>query len=157
MLIHRSRNRDTRRGAAAVETAACLPLLVILMLGLWEYGRLLHVKQTVANAAREGGRQAASTMKSTAEVQQHIRNYLARAGLNTTGMADPTVVNLTNPSCTDPRQAAQLDRLQVTVSLPTSNFRWVLFTFGSPTLTADCVWPSLADIPVGQPSETIPD
>ena len=49
-----------RTGTAAVELAVCLPFLLVLILGIWEVGRMVMVQQLIANAAREGGRQAAA-------------------------------------------------------------------------------------------------
>ena len=42
----------------AVEAAVVLPLLLILMLGVWEVGRMIQVQQVLVNAAREGARLA---------------------------------------------------------------------------------------------------
>ena len=59
---------DCRRGVAAVETAVVLTfVLVPLMIGIWEMGRLVQVQQIVANSAREGARLAAQakTINST--------------------------------------------------------------------------------------------
>lgn len=46
-----------RRGAAIVEFAVVLPLLITLLLGVIEYGWLFMVRQSLQNAAREGCRQ----------------------------------------------------------------------------------------------------
>ncbi len=146
-----------RRGVAVVEFAFVVPLLLVLLLGLWEVGRLLQVKQILANAAREGGRQAANGQLTTAQVQQYVRNSIQRAGLNITGMADPVITNLTSSARNDPTTANQLDRYLIHVSIPTANFRWVLFQYTASTLDAEATWVSLVDIPVGSPSETIPD
>ncbi len=49
-----------RSGVAAVETAVVLSfVLVPLLIGIWEMGRLVQVQQIVANSAREGARLAA--------------------------------------------------------------------------------------------------
>ena len=45
-----------RRGVAAVEFAVILPLLLLLLVGIWELGRIIHVQQTINNAARDGAR-----------------------------------------------------------------------------------------------------
>ncbi len=44
------------RGAAAVEFALVLPVLIILVLGIVEFGRAFQVQATLAAAAREGVR-----------------------------------------------------------------------------------------------------
>lgn len=47
------------RGAAAVEFAIILPLLLILVAGIVDFGRLLYAEVMVTNAAREGARMLA--------------------------------------------------------------------------------------------------
>lgn len=44
------------RGAAAVEFALVLPILLLLVLGILEFGRAYHVQTTLSNAARDGVR-----------------------------------------------------------------------------------------------------
>jgi Flp pilus assembly protein TadG len=44
------------RGAAAVEFALVMPVLLILVLGIVEFGRAYNVQTTVSAAAREGVR-----------------------------------------------------------------------------------------------------
>ena len=46
----------SRSGVAAVETAVVLPILVVLLLGLWDIGRMIEAQQVLSNAAREGAR-----------------------------------------------------------------------------------------------------
>src|SRR5690242_10343121 len=49
----------SRPGAAAVEFAVVLPLIVLLLLGTWEVARLVQVHAILSNAVREGARLAA--------------------------------------------------------------------------------------------------
>ena len=58
MLMRRVNRFKNRRGAVAVEAAMTLPLLLTLMLGVWEVGRMIQVQQILVNAAREGARLA---------------------------------------------------------------------------------------------------
>ncbi|MDQ4501870.1 pilus assembly protein [Sinomonas sp. ASV322] len=44
------------RGAAAVEFALVLPVLLVLVLGIIDFGRALSAQQTLTNAARVGAR-----------------------------------------------------------------------------------------------------
>ena len=44
------------RGAAAVEFALVLPILLLLVLGILEFGRAYHVQTILSNAARDGVR-----------------------------------------------------------------------------------------------------
>ena len=47
-----------RRGGALVETALVLPLMLLFLLGIMEYGRYFFILQLVTNSAREGCRYA---------------------------------------------------------------------------------------------------
>lgn len=47
------------RGAVAVEMAILLPLLLLILVGIIEYGRVLNVQISLTHAAREGARHAA--------------------------------------------------------------------------------------------------
>jgi Flp pilus assembly protein TadG len=44
------------KGAAAVEFALILPILLALILGIFEFGRLFNIQIQISNAAREAAR-----------------------------------------------------------------------------------------------------
>jgi Flp pilus assembly protein TadG len=48
----------TERGAAALEMAIVLPLLILILGGIIDYGRAFFTQIVLANAAREGARAA---------------------------------------------------------------------------------------------------
>jgi Flp pilus assembly protein TadG len=64
------KNQESQLGAAVVEFAILLPLLVILMAGAIEFGVLLYNKQVVTNASREGARAAINPLPETLSAQQ---------------------------------------------------------------------------------------
>ena len=47
--------RDTN-GAALIEFAVALPLLVVLVVGIFDFGGAFNLKQELNNAVREGAR-----------------------------------------------------------------------------------------------------
>lgn len=49
-------DRRGERGAAAVEFALILPILILLVLGLIEFSRVYNIQISLSNAAREGAR-----------------------------------------------------------------------------------------------------
>ena len=50
------KSRQDERGAAIVEFALVAPLLLLMVLGIAEFGRAYHVQTTLSQAAREGVR-----------------------------------------------------------------------------------------------------
>ena len=52
MTVH----RDHERGAAAVEFALVIPVLLLLVFGMLEFSRAYNVQISLTNAAREGAR-----------------------------------------------------------------------------------------------------
>jgi Flp pilus assembly protein TadG len=60
MGVHRAQVCDARgkrgRGQGLVEFAIILPLLVLVIVGVFDVGRAFHALITVTNAAREGAR-----------------------------------------------------------------------------------------------------
>lgn len=50
--------RASDRGAAAVEMALVLPLLLLLVFAIIDFGRMLNVQITLTEAARDGARTA---------------------------------------------------------------------------------------------------
>lgn len=146
-----------RRGVAAVEFAVVMPVMAILIIGLWEVGRMVEVQQFLVNACREGARQASTGVKSDAEVKQVVVDYLNQKGLTTVKAANVTVTSVSNASISDPTKANQLDQFRVSVSVPFNDIRWVAMNrFGTKAnLTSSADWFSMTDIPVVV-SSTIP-
>ena len=79
----RGRRRDT--GAAAVEMALVLPLLLLVICGIIDFGRMFNAQITLTQAAREGAR-AAAYGQTSAEITPRVTT----AGNNMTGLTvDP--------------------------------------------------------------------
>jgi Flp pilus assembly protein TadG len=51
--------KQKERGAIAVEMAVLLPLLLLVLVGTMEFGRVFNVQNSLTQAAREGARHAA--------------------------------------------------------------------------------------------------
>ena len=54
------RKSSSQKGASLVEFALVLPLLMLILLGMIEFGLLLYNKQVITNASREGAGQESS-------------------------------------------------------------------------------------------------
>jgi|GEM_PF-1057064 len=68
-----------RRGVAAVEFALCSPLIVLLLLGLWEVGRIAQVSNILQNGAREAARDASLGQDNLQTVASNLAAYLQGA------------------------------------------------------------------------------
>lgn len=145
-----------RRGTAAVEFAVVAPLLVFMLIGLWEVGRIVEIQQLLVNAVREGGRQASTGVKTSDQVKQIVVNYLQQYGMTSVTTSDVTVTNLTT-AANPPDAATQLDQFRVSITISFDSYRWVVLKHVSnvSTLTASADWYSMEDIPITV-SSTIP-
>src|SRR4051812_6764323 len=129
--VTRSRRRP---GAAAVEFAFVAPVLLLVLVGVWETGRLIQFQQLLGNAAREGARLAAQgqTINGTGaptqinvdtgdpNVKTAILDYLRQDGFD----LDPATVTVTfaftsgDTTLTQPYQGAKGQQFKVTASVP---------------------------------------
>ncbi|WP_155369199.1 TadE/TadG family type IV pilus assembly protein [Catellatospora vulcania] len=75
------------RGAAAVEMALMLPLLLLLVFGIIDFGRMLNTQIRITEAAREGARAVTITNSGSAASTR------VAAVLGST----PRTVTITNP------------------------------------------------------------
>lgn len=141
-LIH----RRCRHGVAAVEFAVVLPLLALVLFGIWEVGRILQTQQIVTTAAREGARQAAGGAYDNTQVQQIVLQYLDQAGVSTQN-ATVSIENLTDCTRSDGKLAVQFDQLRVTVGVPFGDIAWIPLAKVTPlnTVTATATWMSVKD------------
>jgi Flp pilus assembly protein TadG len=119
------KSRQDERGAAVVEFALVAPLLLLMVLGIAEFGRAYYVQATLSQAAREGVRVMA------------LKNDPAGAITKTKAAAAPmltlTNVTVTPASCLTTGTASAVDAT-VTVTYP---FTFITKLFGSSkTLTA---------------------
>src|SRR5579863_9244815 len=85
--------------AALIEFAVALPLLVVLVVGIFDFGGAFNLKQKLNNAAREGARFGASQPTndlalgqppSVSAVRYVVDSYLQTAGLNDCGLSTAT-------------------------------------------------------------------
>jgi Flp pilus assembly protein TadG len=93
---HDSLLRNTN-AAALIEFAVALPLLVVLVVGIFDFGGAFNLKQELNNAAREGARFGASqptndllnsgTPPSVDAVRYLVVSYLQAERLNDCGLA----------------------------------------------------------------------
>src|SRR5208337_465327 len=134
--VEPKKRRRASSGVASVEFAVCLPLMCLVLTGLWEVGRITQVAEVMWNPARDAslGQDNLQTVTTnlltylqsaepTAFGQGHTTTVIAPVislPANTTGwtcwdstanreLFTMTFTDLTQPSVTDPTGMSQLD------------------------------------------------
>jgi Flp pilus assembly protein TadG len=154
----RKQQTGKRRGAALVEFALLIPVLLTLLLGIWELGRMVETQQIISNAAREGGRMASTGNLTNDQVITGVRNYLLTSGLPAAVGNNATITVANKTSNLDAASANQEDQMHVTVTVNYNDVRWTalnLIAGPNTTISAAADWYSTADVPVTVAS-TIP-
>jgi Flp pilus assembly protein TadG len=82
------RNRlKSERGAALLEAAITVPIVLLLSVGIFEFGRAFQTWQVLTNAAREGARIAVLTGTTDEQIKDQVTGYLTAGGLQLEGVA----------------------------------------------------------------------
>jgi Flp pilus assembly protein TadG len=98
-----ARRRRSERGAAAVEFAIVMPLVLLLVCGIVDFGRMLNVQITLSAAAREGARWEALRLPTTTGVSTASRVVTAAPGV---APAPTTAIVSSCPASPSPTQNA---------------------------------------------------
>jgi Flp pilus assembly protein TadG len=97
-----TRRMKSARGAELIEFALVFPLLLLVVLGIVDFGFLFQRMEVVTNAAREGARIAVLPGYELTDVKARACSYLASGGV-VDGTTCPTPANTTIScsGCTD--------------------------------------------------------
>jgi len=98
------------------ELAIVLPIFILAIIGIIEFGRAVMVQQILVNAAREGARRAIVPGATSDEVKELVDDYLVNASLG----APSRKVAVWDESGGDVElvDVASHDRIQVVVQVP---------------------------------------
>ena len=113
-----------------VEFALIAPILILLLFGVIDFGRLIYTYATLNQAVNEGARTAirdSAVLPSNADVQTAVRQHAVD-------------VSLANPCPNGP----------ITSAVPPPNQGWIYITEPNPPAIAEPLSPSLQDAPGGQ-------
>ena len=109
-----ARCRQSERGAELIEFALILPLLLAMLAGIVDFGRMFQRMEVTTNAAREGARLATLPGYSQADVQSRVAAYM-NAGIGT-GAGARTTATRTFVNITPGGGGAQFQAAQVVVN-----------------------------------------
>jgi Flp pilus assembly protein TadG len=109
--------RKNEHGQGLVEFLLVLPILLIVLVGVFDLGRVFFITITIQNATREGARYGISQYgvpgKSITQVFSETINYTVAESANSGIALAPGNVQVTCPS-----GCARQQSLRVTVSFP---------------------------------------
>lgn len=101
--MRRPRSTPKPRGAAAVEFAVVLPVLIAILCGTIDWGYYFFTREIVINASREGARvgtlQFGAGFDPRTEAENAAREYLDDASLDPTKATIQTGVNASGGAC----------------------------------------------------------
>ena len=101
---------------ALVEFAVVAPLLFLLVLGVFEFGRMVMVQQFLTNASREGARRGILEQTTKSDVQTIVTDYLRNSTISGVDV-DVYPDQLSKVGFGDP--------VSVTVSVPFDHVSWL--------------------------------
>jgi hypothetical protein len=87
-----------------VELALMLPLLLIVSIGVMDFGRAMHTYIAITNAAREGARYASHFPHNAAKIRETVKQESAAGGVI---LQDDDIVMIVRDSEPEPPPGAQ--------------------------------------------------
>jgi Flp pilus assembly protein TadG len=130
-----ARVRRGERGAALIEAALVLPILLLLTFGIWTTARAWQVNNTLQHAAREAARYGATVEPwdpgtSPASVQAVSDADLTASALNpaTVGDCVELVADTASPTCDSHVNNTGTDQVFVKLTLPDWELQFLFFT-----------------------------
>ena len=79
----------SERGAALLEAALIMPMILLISVGIFEFGRAYQASQVLTNAAREGARLAVLEGRTDGDVRARVNQYVTDGGL--TALSDANI------------------------------------------------------------------
>lgn len=82
------------RGTAIIETAMTLPMLLLVSVGIFEFGRAYQTWQVLTNAAREGARVAVLPTVDPGAAEARVLEYMQAGGLPNARLDEVSVTTI---------------------------------------------------------------
>ncbi len=145
MAMKLFRNRRRERGAALIEAALVLPLLLLLTMGIWSTARAWNLNNTLEHAAREAARFGATIdpwddSTSPGEILAIANADMEAAAIDTTAITNciDFLADTESPSCDSHVNSTGTDQVFVELTLPNHKMQFIFFSLDV-TLSATAV------------------
>jgi len=112
------KQRSSRQGAAVIELAFVLPLLAVLLVGIFEIGQALRITSILSEASRNACSSGSRPGCANADVTMDAQSALTNAGISA---GSATITILVNGVAGNVAAAKGNDEITVVVSLPWSS------------------------------------
>lgn len=124
-------SRRFRRGATLVEFALVVPVFFIIVLGIFEIGRVCMVTELLTEAARRACRQGVIEGTGSSTIQSTATDYLTSVGIS--GETASVYVNDALAGSSDVSSMPAYTEITVVVTVPVANVTWVptWFVYGT--------------------------
>lgn len=133
--------RRPRWGTAAVEMAFVVPVLGLIMLGMFELSRGVMVRQLLTGAARKGCRTGIIHQYGNVDITNDVTNIMQDNGFGSTLFNPPTIgtitITVTDPNgntLSDALDAPPGSTVSVQVAIPVSSVKWLTSYFLTNTM-----------------------
>ncbi len=127
-MLARLRHRFARRGSATVEFAVVAPLLMAIVAGIIEVGRLVMISQLAVNGSREAARYAVQATATTTAVTTYAKDYMASANIPNAAINSVTIEQKSGSqwaTVTDLAKVAAGTPVRVTLSVNFDKVTWL--------------------------------
>ena len=109
-----------RKAVVAVEFAVVCPLLIMLILGIIEFGRIMLLGQLASNTARAAARVGSISTRTNTNIKQAASDSLDPAGIK-----NWTASVLVNDVEADASTAGTGDKIEVRIGIPLDTNGWL--------------------------------
>jgi Flp pilus assembly protein TadG len=99
----------SEKGAALLEAAITLPVILLISVGIFEFGRAYQTWQVLTNAAREGARAAVINGSTDTDVTARVRGYMQAGSLVNYSTATVTIQRSVALTGADTASRIQID------------------------------------------------
>ena len=130
MCIHRHDRTD--RGAAAVEFALVMPILILLLAGIVNFGFVLAQQLSLNSAARQAARYAVVDGPTCGDVQAEGQDSAATIGMTASQVPTPVITRgqgatYSSAPCPKPCEDAETnDNIKITMTRAGASNPWVI-------------------------------
>jgi len=94
-MTRRAARLRSERGAELIEFAIVVPLLILMLAAIMDFGMMFRTLEAITNAAREGARVGVLPGYANTDITSRVNQYMTA-----TGLSGPYTVNVANVSVT---------------------------------------------------------